>query len=397
MERMDTICREMLRIEKKFHLILSQLIKIESSYGQERSGQMLVKSILEDIGLPVKEYSSRNDNQAINLVTRIPGKSSDHRSLVLNAHCDTAPVDDPQRWDRDPFSGTIEDGVIYGRGAQDDKAGVAIILMIAQLVKTLELSFLGDLILQSVIEDETTGNGSDILVKNGFTGDGVIIVDGTWSERIIFGHLGQLWLEIEILGEPVAACVENRGENPIYIAWHLIQKIKDFIEGQNAVTKPFGNIAKPFFFNVGSIQSGRWAGSVPSKAIMEIQIGFPESFTPEEVSNHIKVISNKLSGKIVVREKLLKVPAFKGSKNNQLIHTLEDVIKRNSGKEVEKFEISGHCDMRLFNTPNVCLYGPGRGKNPHGLNECYFLDQMSIVAKNILEFALLWCNGLPPR
>ena len=44
--------------------------------------------------------------------------------IVLAAHYDVVPVDAPDQWDHEPFSGTIHDDYIYGRGALDDKASV---------------------------------------------------------------------------------------------------------------------------------------------------------------------------------------------------------------------------------------------------------------------------------
>ena len=57
------------------------------------------------------------------------------------------------------------------------------------------------------------------------------------------------------------------------------------------------------------------------------------------------------------------------------------------------FDLS-HCDMRHFPTQNICLYGPGGGKNPHGIDEHYFLDQIPVVARNIFDLVLEWCNEL---
>src|SRR5262249_4366950 len=45
------------------------------------------------------------------------------RSVILNGHLDTFPVGDRNGWERDPFSGDIVDGKVFGRGVSDMKAG----------------------------------------------------------------------------------------------------------------------------------------------------------------------------------------------------------------------------------------------------------------------------------
>jgi acetylornithine deacetylase len=257
----------------------------------------------------------------------------------------------------------------------------------------LNIPLQGDLIIESVIEDETTGNGSKILVENDYTADGVIIIDGTWSERIIYAHLGQIWIDITITGEPVAACVESRGTNPIYIGLELIQSLKELIETfNNHRGETFEGIVRPNFLNVGSYHSGVWHGSVPAEARLEIQIGFSDRFSPEEIISNIREIARQISDRIVVQRSLLHTNAYKSNRDNHLITALKEVIEKNTKKEVLIVPVTGHCDMRHFQTENICLYGPGGGKNAHGIDEHYFLDQMPIVAKNILDFVIVWCN-----
>ena len=373
---------------------LQKLVSFNSVYTKEKEAQLFVKSKMESLGLDVETFFSREDDQSINLVARIHGTERDkYKSLILNSHCDITPIDNIERWSDNPFSGEIINNVLYGRGSQDDKAGIAIILLVIHVLQNLKISLKGDIITEIVIDDETTGNGSKVLVQNGFTADGVIIVDGTWSGQIIYAHLGQVWLDVDIIGEPVAACVENRGVNPIYIACEFIQKLREAINSLKSDEIDFENIKNPYFINVGSFHSGVWHGSVPANAKLEIQIGFSNKHTPDEIINHVIRVAKNISERIIVKEGLLKTPACKKI-DNLLIKKLKAIIKRNMGINVLTTAVTGHCDMRHFPTENICLYGPGGGKNPHGLNECYFLEEMPKVANSLLDFILEWCNEL---
>jgi acetylornithine deacetylase len=130
---------------------LSKLVRIESVYGKEREAQLLVKSKMEELGLNHKIFYSRQDNESMNLVSVIRGTDSiTSKSLILNAHCDIAPIDDADRWSENPFPGKIANGVLYGRGSYDDKAGIAIILMIVNVLKNLNLT-LGSYIRMNIL------------------------------------------------------------------------------------------------------------------------------------------------------------------------------------------------------------------------------------------------------
>src|SRR5262249_50067583 len=134
------------------------------------------------------------------------------RSLILNAHIDTAPVDTPALWTRPPYSGAIDDGRLYGRGAWDDKAGCVECLLVVEALKTAGVSLAGDLIVKIVIEDEVTGNGTLACLARGHAADAAVIVDGTWPERFIVSHMGQLWFRVVVPGEPGPA---SRPANPV--------------------------------------------------------------------------------------------------------------------------------------------------------------------------------------
>ena len=102
-------------------------------------------------------------------------------SIIFNAHLDIQPAGDPSEWTHPPFSGHVDTttNTIYGRGAMDDKAEVAICLGLLRVIVEKQLQFDGDVIFQFVLEDEITGNGSLACLEAGHVADCAIIVDGT--------------------------------------------------------------------------------------------------------------------------------------------------------------------------------------------------------------------------
>jgi acetylornithine deacetylase len=81
------------------------------------------------------------------------------RSLLLNGHVDVVSADPRDAWTTDPFGGERRDGRVYGRGACDMKGGVAAMVFAALVLAELGVRLRGDLVVNTVSEEETTGAG----------------------------------------------------------------------------------------------------------------------------------------------------------------------------------------------------------------------------------------------
>src|SRR5262249_29645883 len=133
--------QEALRRHEPYYIaLLADLVCLDSRFGHEHLVQMRVLSEMRRLGLDVRIIHSRNDEQSINLASRIIGEDGNrYRSLVLNAHVDVVPVDAPESWTHPPFAANITDDRLYGRGSQDDKAGIATILLALAAIQDLSL------------------------------------------------------------------------------------------------------------------------------------------------------------------------------------------------------------------------------------------------------------------
>ena len=90
-----------------------------------------------------------------NLVVRLEGDGSE-RPLLLLSHIDVVPAE-PSKWTRDPFSGTVEAGHVWGRGAIDSKLTTAVGLQVLLLCKRLNLPLTRDLVLVAAADEELGG------------------------------------------------------------------------------------------------------------------------------------------------------------------------------------------------------------------------------------------------
>src|SRR5207247_2130352 len=118
------------------------------------------------------------------------------RSVILNGHLDTFPVGDRNGWERDPFSGDVVDGKIYGRGVSDMKAGTTASLIAFCLLSELRPSWRGRLTFAAVADEETMGPwGANYLVDHHprLRADGVLIGEPSTPSTVRFGEKGMVW------------------------------------------------------------------------------------------------------------------------------------------------------------------------------------------------------------
>ena len=111
------------------------------------------------------------------------------RSLMLSAHADVEQTGDAGLWTGgDPFSGRLDNGRIYGRGAGDDKSGMAINAMATRIIKENGFKLRGDLIVTSVSDEEQGGaNGTLALICKGWRPDACLNIDGHDLNIVVAG------------------------------------------------------------------------------------------------------------------------------------------------------------------------------------------------------------------
>jgi acetylornithine deacetylase/succinyl-diaminopimelate desuccinylase-like protein len=135
--------------------LLQDLIRFDTVNppGNERVAQEHLAGMLEGADLEV-ELLGRTPERP-NLVARLRG-TGDGPSLCLLSHVDTV-LANPAEWTHDPWAADIEDGVLYGRGAQDMKQQTAAEVCAAIRLAQEGWRGAGDLLVVCVVDEETGG------------------------------------------------------------------------------------------------------------------------------------------------------------------------------------------------------------------------------------------------
>jgi putative selenium metabolism hydrolase len=158
-----------------------------------------------------------------NILGRI---GSGSRILLFDSHIDTVGIGDRSEWGWDPLQGKEEDGIIYGRGACDEKGSTP--PMIYAMAALKQLGLLGDWTLYYFgnMEEWCDGIAPHALVEHeGIRPDFVVIGEPT-RLNIYRGHRGRIEMSATFKGKSAHAAMPRLGDNPLYRAAPFIEGVE---------------------------------------------------------------------------------------------------------------------------------------------------------------------------
>jgi acetylornithine deacetylase len=156
----------------------------------ERPAQEYLAARLESIGAHVDLFEPepvQDEHQVPNevgfqgrpqLVATIPGTCGGP-SILLNGHIDVVSPEPLERWSSDPFEAELRDGRLYGRGACDMKGGVAAMVFAVERLAAAGIQLTGDVIVNTVTDEESSGAGAIAVVRHGVSADACIVPEPT--------------------------------------------------------------------------------------------------------------------------------------------------------------------------------------------------------------------------
>src|SRR4051794_457466 len=267
-QAIERLWAEIERREDEIIETVSELVRRPSPLGAEAEAQGYVADHLRATGLNVDVWDldealkdlPNAGNSGVPFAGRpnvagVLAGSSNGRSLILNGHIDVVSPEPVSAWTHDPWQATIVGDRMYGRGAHDMKSGDALNLMLPRLLRNLGIQLGGDLIIQSVIEEECTGNGALDAARR-YQADACVVTEPSGGE-FTHAHVGVVWFRVGITGESAHAAVAWKGVNAITRSIPIMQALQALDARLNEQTHPaFAGIPHPINLNVGVVHGG---------------------------------------------------------------------------------------------------------------------------------------------
>lgn len=413
---------------------LAELVRIPSVVGSEGEAQQFMRDRYLAAGLDVDVFEA--DREALsrhpafvdsrmafhgrpNVVGVWTGRGRG-RSLILNGHTDVVSPQPVAAWTYPPFDATIvpnPDGAglgrMYGRGTQDMKAGVVANLFALRALKENDIRLDGDLILQSVIEEEAGGGGGTLACfARGYQADGFIATEPHWHD-IAIAHPGILYFRIVVEGRSAHAGWAHRGVNAAVEMAPLISMLGEWDRERAARLhyEPFERLdpaaGRSCHLNVGVVRAGDWPSTVPGTAEVEVRMSFvpgeSEAAIKREIAERVHTVARRSAW---LRDHPPRIEFF-GWHTEPWIQDESHPFVRAFARCVTNVRLrsdvpgsspilagsTAGLDARfagLYGVPAV-VWGP-QGAGLHGADEYVELDSVVEVARTLAVFALRWCG-----
>ncbi|MEG6508871.1 ArgE/DapE family deacylase [Methyloligella sp. 2.7D] len=398
--------------------LLRKMVTIPSVTGDEAAIQAFVAEYMRGIGLDVDMWETdweelkkhpgyrpvaRGYEGRPNIVATWKGTGGG-RSLLLNGHTDVIPVGDGEGWSDDPWSASIQDGRIYGRGSCDMKSGVASHILAVQFLKQLGLAPKGDVMINVVIDEEVSGHGTLDTVIRGYTADAGI--SGETSDLGVQpACIGRIWFEIEIQGKPAGIQQRYEGVNAIELGYKITQAVAELeAERIATVTHPlYPSAIDSLPCIIGSFQAGTYPSAFPATCLLKGSIGTVPSEDHEGVKQSlVDKVAEAAAQDPWMKDHPPKV-RFVGydaeASEIPVAHPIVDAVSRAytevTGKDPVISGRQGAADTRFLNsygeTPTV-IFGPGSTAVMHSDNEYVSIEDY-ITAIKVMALAIYdWCQ-----
>jgi succinyl-diaminopimelate desuccinylase len=283
--------------------------------GNEEGIARFVGKLLESNGFSVNFHELAKNR--LTLIAEI-GLNGKFAPLVMTGHFDTVPVRSKQ-WIEDPFSGTIKEGKIYGRGSSDMKAGVTAMICAAQQACEESVPNGGIRLIFTAGEEPGCYSAKHLVDTHYDLGEASAIIVGEPTSNIpAIGHKGALYLKISASGKTVHSSMPELGDNTIYKAARAITKIEKF-----RFLSKRDNLHGMPSINVGMFNGGKNINSVPDYAEFTIDIRSTSRLSHAEILKRLSL----LLGEDVAIEKLVDLNPVSSSEMDPFVQLVYDACK----------------------------------------------------------------------
>ena len=409
-DRIDQFQDEMVQLA-------SDLVKFPSLYQKEEV-QKFVAQRLENMGANVDLWypdieqmrkhpafaSTRESFDTSPNVCGVFKGTGEGRSLIINGHVDVVPVGQESDWDESPWSGTVKDGRIYGRGIGDMKAGIACSMIALQAIKAAGLSLKGDVLFQTVVDEECGGMGSLAQLLRGYRADAALFPE-CMRNMIGVATVGSTWVRITVPGKGALLSNAETGASAIEKSAYIFNRLNEFErERTQRLAHPLlSHVKTPFKINVGTIKAGNWPSAVPDQSVMEIRYGMSPLQTVDEAKAEFEDYIDKISqGDPWLKDHRPQIEWLgccwhpcSIDPNHPLVRLVADNHRDVTGEDAVVCGAAGGADngsyARFLNIPAI-LYGPGEISVGHQANEYIEIDKMMDATKVIASTILDWCG-----
>lgn len=372
--------------------LVQQLVAIDSinpdlvpNGAGEGAIAQFIAEWLTRAGLEVELYEVAPGRPNVVAIARGTGGG---RSLMLNGHTDTVGVAGMQQ----PHTPRIEGGRLYGRGAYDMKAGLAMIMQAAAELAQRKLR--GDIILTAVCDEEYASIGTRSIVER-WKADAAIISEPMGLDKVCIAHKGFAWFDIETIGVAAHGSLPNEGIDAIAKMGHVLVGLERL--NQRLQAKPAHPLLGHGSIHASLIQGGQELSSYPAHTLLQVERRTIPGETDQVITEEIQQVlmeagaaTNNFTANFKMT--LSNVP-FEIDPSAEIVQLLRKSAEQTLGIEPALVGTFGWMDSAILAAAGIptVIYGPS-GEGAHAVVEWVALDDLERGKDVLVATAQAFCS-----
>jgi acetylornithine deacetylase len=392
-DRLTKLLQEMVRIES-----INQDL-VPGGSGEKKVAEFSA-NFMNDAGLEAHvQQTGPGHYNAVGILRGTGGG----QNLLIDAHLDTVSIEGMA----EPFSGRVDDGKLYGRGAADDKGGVAAGIEAAISIREAGIRLTGDLIVAGVSGEEYASEGSEAFIDTYKEhACGCIIGEPSRMSQGLYlgvgvGSGGYVWIEYLTRGQRAHGSLYQVGVDAIDAMQVVLKKLaglKQRLISQEPYVNPHANIATTWYPSLHNslISGGHDLATYPDfcKLSVERRTVYGETF--ELVRQEVdQIVADALleNSALQVECKILFERNPWQAQKGPLLDTLLEEVQTITGKQPLIYSVGGWDDGAISSAAGIptVVFGPS-GNDWHGPNEYVDLASLHKCAQAMALAAARFCK-----
>ena len=392
-------------LQNKIEKFITELLQIPSTPGKEQEAMEYAYKAFSEIDVCVEKIALDNSiKQDADYSSPIPDIDYEGRynlriskkgnragkKRLFNAHIDVVP---PSEGMDNPWSGKVVDGVVYGRGACDDKGSITAIYAMFLLLESGGFDFAGEVVAHIVVEEENGGNGSLAMARKGEKADYCVVLEPT-DYRVLTSVRGAVWFKLDFIGKAGHSGQAGQTKSALLMAVQAIEALTEYHKNLLASSRGielFDKYENPMPITFGNLVAGNWPAAAPAEARLEGVLGFLPNKTKEQIRD--EMIQSLLKCNMLTEDNFKLGFTYShdcsvADSNSGFVLELIESAK-SCGIDIEVDAMTASCDAWFYNNqlniPTV-VYGPGTLKVAHSKDEQIKLVEIAETAKVLNEF-----------
>jgi acetylornithine deacetylase/succinyl-diaminopimelate desuccinylase-like protein len=359
---------------------LSRLVRIPSVSPDQagpRSGAPGEARLAEEVAAWFREFGAEVVSQEVlpsrpNVYGLWRGRST--RWAAVDVHLDTAGV---EHMADDPFSGRVEHGRVYGRGAVDTKATLAVILALLEAMHHAGHTPEPNLLIAATVDEEVGARGAPAFAgwvrSRGLALDQLLVAEPTGCGPV-YGHKGLSRLEFQVKGVSAHSSQPQLGRNAVVAAAYLVVALE--VENQRLPATSPETPLGPATLTVSIIHGGSGINVVPDTCSVCVDRRVVAGEKPLEISAALSELAQRVCPLPVTARVLNEIPAFLQPPDTPWIRQLAEW----SGREPATVPFGTNAWAYEGVTRECVVLGPGSIDQAHGDEEWVAISELEKLA-----------------